>query len=257
MSASVRKNTIKKRRIVPAGWSLLEMLLSMSLSVILLTSLFVLYYAAARGAARNESRSSAGRESRFVVDRFAREFKLVGLMAPADVNGDSNDINRDVPSQPWSDSLRGDFEYANTYDIVFTSDIDDDSCTETVRYDLDVVHHQIEETYWRWSRDSLRWRGPYTRKVGSQVDYLMFTYYDRDGNTIPNPLNYISGGYSLTRGERARITAVEVTVVTRSERSENTSAKFVCLPDGAYWYDKYDHLVQSFLVRGRNLSLGA
>jgi type II secretory pathway pseudopilin PulG len=239
-----------------AGLSLLETLIALALSMVLLTSLFVLYYGAARGAAKEEKRSSADSEARLITRRLARDFKLVGLMGPEDVDGDSNDIRRDVPNMPWSDSLRNDFEYANTYELVFTSDVDDDSVTETVRYYRDDVTETINEQIWKWNRDSLCWTSARTGPVANHIDFLMFRYYDKDGNTIPNPETYPPGGYTLGAGERGRVTMVEVTVVTRSIQQEGGNSQSLSMPDGTYWYDSYRRVVSRFMVRGRNLSLG-
>lgn len=251
------KNLRQWLRRVSAGVSLLETLLAMTLSIILLSSLFMLYYGAAKAASRDQGKVSMERESQRVMQRVSRDLKLVGLMAPADVNGDTNDINRDVPLMSWSDSMRQDFEYANTYEIAFTSDVDNDSITETVRYYLPANTHTLKEQIWKWSRDSLRWQAPITRTIGTNTDFVLFKYYDRDGNPIPNPPSYPHGGYTLTVGERIRITAIEVTLVTRSDAQENGRSEFVYMPDGTYWYDKYRRLVQRVLIRGRNLSLGA
>jgi len=239
-----------------SGLTILEMLISLTLAVVLLTSIAMLYNDAARGAAKNASRAVAERESKFITERLARQFRLVGLVAFEDAAGDSNDISRDVPGYSWSDSLRQNFEYANTYDIVFTGDVDNDSCTETVRYLWNLTSHTVEEVAWRWDRDSTRWIGPVVRDIGSQVDYLMFRYFDKDGNTIPNPQQWPTGGYTLSSGERARVTAVELTVVTRSGEEENGRSVYLAMPDGQYWYDRYRRVVHRFMVRGRNLSLG-
>ena len=237
------------------GITLLEMLLSTSLAIVLMMSLVVLYYSAAKTAAKEENLSSASRDARLVLRRMAREFRLVGLLAPADVNGDADDINRDVPNQTWSDSSRDDFEYANTYELVFTSDVDDDSTTETVwlyRSGTDL----IEET-WEWSRDSVRWRQPIIRTLASDVDYLLFDFYDRDQNRIPTPTGYPAGGVTLSSGDRHRVTVVEVTVVMRSDYEENGHAQYLSLPDGQSFYDNFRRSTHRFMIRGRNLSLGA
>jgi len=254
---TLRGNGPPGSRRAARGFTLLESLIGIALSALLLTSLFSLYYGAARGAATNASRSTEDREARMINHRLSRDFKLVGLLAPLDCNGDSNDVHRDVPGQTWSDSLRQDFERANTYDIVFTGDVDDDSVTETVRYVLDPNTGRLMQYVWNWSRDSIRWSPPVSKAVANHVDYILFNYYDRDGNPIPNPVQYPMGGYSLSAGERLRVTSVEILIVTRSERMENGYSQYVYAPDGHYWYDGYHRLVQRFMVRGRNLSLGA
>ena len=240
-----------------AGVSLLEMLISVTLAMVLLASLFSLYYSAARGATKTESRLSADRQSLLIEDRMSRDFRLVGLLAPLDANGDSNDIRRDVPYQPWSDSVRQDFEYANTYSVVFTGDIDNDGKTETVRYYRDTTTRTLRVQTWKWSRDSLRWLVPKTRNVAQNADFVMFRYYDRDGNPIPNPVTYPAGGYTLSAGERVRITAVEITVVTRADAMDDTKTGLLTMADGTSWNDRYRRTVLRFMIRGRNLSLGA
>ena len=209
----------------------------------------------AKTAAREENLSSASRESRMVSRRLAREFRLVGSLAAADADGNANDINRDVPSQTWSDSIRDDFEFANTYELIFTSDVDNDDRTETVRIYLDGT--TLKEKVWEWSRDSVRWRAPVTRELASGVDYVMFDFYDRQQTRIPEPTGYPQGGFTLTSGDRQRVTVVEVTVVTRSEHAENQSAEYLVMPDGHSFRDRYKRSVQRFMIRGRNLSLGA
>jgi hypothetical protein len=243
------------RKSAAHGVTIVELILSMSLAVVLLSSLFVLYYHAAKGAVKEDNLASASREANLVTDRMSREFRLVGLMATQDVNGDANDIKRDVPGQIWSDSLRQDFEYANSFTLVFTGDIDNDGHTETVRINRNATTRNLEQSVWRWSRDSLRWTGPVTKVIGTSVDYLRYTYYDRDGRTVPNPSPVTE--YTLTSGERNRVTGMEITVVTRSANVEAGSPEYTTLADGTTWHDGYRRVVQRFMVRGRNLSLGA
>jgi type II secretory pathway component PulJ len=257
MKTSDRVHRAQRRPARAAGVSLLEMMISVTLAMLLLGSLFSLYYGAVRGAATSENRMSSDRQGSLIVERLSRDFRLVGLMAPQDVDGDSNDIRRDVPYQPWSDSIRQDFEYANTYSVVFTGDVDADSMTETVRYYRDNATSTLREQIWKWSRDSLRWIMPVTRNVAEGVDFVMFRYFDRDGNPVPNPVTYPAGGYTLSVGERVRVTAVEITVVTRSDQLENGRVAAVSMPDGTTWHDHYRRTVERFMVRGRNLSLGA
>jgi type II secretory pathway pseudopilin PulG len=256
------RNVLKKwkarnPRQLSAGVSLLEMLISMSLATVLMASLVSLYFNAAKGAAADRNRSSAEAASRFAVERVSRDFKLVGLLANADVNGDTNDIRRDVPNQTWSDSLRSDFEYANTYEVVFTAAVDNDSTTQTIRMYRDARTNTIREQVWKWKRDSVRWSAPITRTVASDADYLMFKYYDRNGATIPNPVTYPVNGYTLSAGERVRITAVEITLVTHSASASAGRTPSISLPDGKTWSDRYQRKLERVLVRGRNLSLGA
>lgn len=237
------------------GISLLEMLLSMSLAIILLMSMVVLYYSAAKIAAKEENLSSASRDARLVLRRMAKDFRMVGLMAPADVNGDADDINYDVPGQVWSDSSHDDFELANTYELVFTCDMDNDSVTECVWLHLDGTN--LIQEVWEWSRDSILWGPAHSRILARDVEYLLFDYFDREQNRIPEPSGYPEGGFTLSNGDRTRITLVEVTVVMRSAREESGSQEYLVMPDGRTFNDHYRRSVHRYMIRGRNLSLGA
>jgi type II secretory pathway pseudopilin PulG len=237
------------------GITILEILLSTSLAIVLMMSLVVLYYSAAKSAAKEENLNSATREAQLVVRRLAHDFRLVGLMAPADVNGDTNDIRRDVPDQTWSDSARDDFEYATTYQLAYTSDVDNDGQTETVW--LYLNGRNLMEKEWVWSRDSVRWRMPHTSTLATDVDYVLFDYYDRDQNRIPQATGYPNGGFVLSSGDRHRVTAVEVRVVVRSDNTENGPLESLVMPDGHTFYDRYRRAEYRFMIRGRNLSLGA
>lgn len=236
-----------------AGTTLVEMIIAMTLGTILLTSLFSMYYAAAASAHSEESRSAANKEGRMAANRLARDLRLVGLIAPADMDGDSNDIDTDIPDQTWSNGLRDNFEYANTYELVMTSDYDADTLTETIRFFLE--DGLLKQQIWEWSRDSVEWGEPMTKTIANNVDHLMFVYYDAEGNSIPEYLQY--GGVTLTPGQRIRVTAVEVTLVTHSAEEEQGYPQMVYTPDGSYWYDHYRRVVFRFLIRGRNLNIDA
>jgi type II secretory pathway component PulJ len=236
-----------------AGTTLVELIIAMTLGTLLLTSLFSMYYAAAASASSEESRSQTTKEGRMAQGRLVRDLRLVGLIASEDIDGDSNDINMDVPGEIWSNGLRDNFEYASTYDLVFTSDYDADSLTETIRFF--VEDSLLKQQIWEWDRDSLIWAPPMTKTIAANVDHLMFIYYDADGNPLPEVFTH--GGVTLTPGQRIRVTAVEVTLVTRSASVEQGNPEFVYLPDGSYWYDHYRRTVFRFMIRGRNLNIAS
>lgn len=236
------------------GFTILETTISVSLSLLILTNLFIFYYGSAKTSAKEQIKMSADRESRMVAMALIKQLRLVGLTAPEDMDGDSNDINRDKSNFFFSDSVYDDFEYANTYSIVFTGDVDGDDRTECVMAYLSG--DKIYERLWEWSTDSLTWGNEELRSMGNNVDYLMFNFFDSRGDPIPNPVVYPEGGYTLTSGERARVTTVEIIVVLRTEDILEGERQYTYLPDGTYWYDNYKRIVQRFMVRGRNLSIG-
>ncbi len=238
------------------GGSLLEMTIAMTLGTVILVSLFSLYYVAAASAAKEESRASATSEGRMLAMRLVRDVRLMGLFATEDIDGDSNDIDRDVPSISWSNGIHEPVEYATTTQLVFSCDIDNDSLTETIG--LWGNANGIQQDIWEWTRDSVEWGIRNARVMGTNVDGIMFRYYDMDGDEIPQSGAIPPGGYTLTPSQRFRITAIEITVVIKSENeSHGSHRQYVTLPDGRYWNDHYHREVYRFMVRGRNLSLDA
>ena len=243
------------RGVIPrcAGVSLIELLISLGLAMVILVALVMLYFGAAKTAAREENISSASRAGRLISRRLARDFRLVGLIAPLDMDGDSNDISRDVPGQPWSDSTRDDFEYATSYELVYVGDIDNDSMTETVN--LYQSGNQLMQKVWEWQRTTRSWTGPVERSLGSSLDHIIFNYFDDTQHRIPTGTT----GYpvTLSPGDRRTITSVEVTLCFRSASPENRRPERVVLPDSTTYFDTFRRVVLQFEIRGRNLKLGA
>lgn len=238
------------------GGSLLEMTIAMTLGTVILVSLFSLYYVAAASAAKEESRAAATSEGRMMAMRLVRDVRLMGLFATEDIDGDSNDIDRDVPDIVWSNGVHEPVEYATSTQLVFSCDIDNDSLTETIG--LWANAEGIQQDVWEWERDSVEWGIRNARVMGNNIDGLLFRYFDMDGNEIPQSGPIPAGGYTLTSGQRLRVTAIELTIVVRSNNEEQVSHRnYVMLPDGRYWYDNYHREVYRFMVRGRNLNLDA
>jgi hypothetical protein len=244
------------------GGTLVEAVLAMALGSLILVTMFSLYYVSAASAAKEESRSAAVQEGRIASMRLVRDLRLVGLLALEDEDGDSNDIDRDVPNIEWSNGVLEDIEYASSYYIVFTADLDNDSISETVAYYVEgfsgIPGTVLIQDRWEWDRDSVEWGLIQHRAAVPHVDYMLLRYYDREGSEIPQEGAIPSGGYVLTVGERMRVTTVEVTLVMRSASIENRAGHdYVYLPDGQLFHDDYHREVYRFTVRGRNLSLEA
>lgn len=254
MSSLCKRGGERAKGRTQQGGSLLEMTIAMTLGAVILVSLFSLYYVAAATAAKEESRAAATSEGRLLAMRLVRDVRLMGLFATEDIDGDSNDIDTDVPDITWSNGALEAIEEASTYNLVFSCDIDNDSLTETVGYWMN--DNGIQQDMWEWQRDSTDWSMRAARIIGDNVDAVLFRYYDRDGNEIPSSGPIPSGGYTLNAGERMRITAVEVSVVIRSEEEVNQDHRtYLMLPDGRYWYDNFHRELYRFMVRGRNLNL--
>ncbi len=238
------------------GGSLLEMTIAMTLGSVILVSLFSLYYVAAASAAKEESRAAATSQGRLLAMRVVRDVRLMGLFATEDIDGDSNDIDRDVPDIDWSNGAHEPVECAKTNMLVFSCDIDNDSLTETIGIFGNA--DGIQQDVWEWMRDSVQWGIRSALVMGSNVDAVMFRYFDRNGDELPQAGPIPPGGYTLTSGQRLLVTAVEITIVVRSNTEASQRVhEYAWIPDGRYWYDNYHREIYRFMVRGRNLSLDA
>jgi type II secretory pathway component PulJ len=236
------------------GGSLIEMTIAMALGTVILVSLFSLYYVAASTAAKEESRAAATKEGRLLAMRVVKDIRLMGLFATEDIDGDSNDIDRDVPDLTWSNGFHEPIEFASTYGLVISCDIDDDSLTETVGYWPNA--NGIQQDIWEWQRDSVDWGLRNARILGRNIDAVLFRYYDNRGNELPASGPIPSGGHVLSLGQRLRVTAIEITLLVRSDESANEAHNsYTVLPDGRYWYDGFHREVYRFMIRGRNLNL--
>ncbi len=256
MKSSARMKLVKNSG-PPAcrGTTVLETTIALTMSMVLLTSMVILYVGAARSSSREDNTLTAYDEQRIFNQKMAREMKMVGMMATEDIDGDSNDISRDVPDQIWSDSLFEDIEYANTYMITLSSDIDGDDRTESVVYYQSDIG--VWQRTWEWVRDSLEWSEQGARQLANNVDHLMFIFYDRNGDPVPDDTGFPEGGFTLTQGQRATVTAIEMIMVTRTAQADNGHREFLTLPDGTYFYDEFERTVQRFMIQGRNLRVGA
>lgn len=236
------------------GGSLLEMTIAMTLGTVILVSLFSLYYVAASTAAKEESRAAATKEGRLLAMRVVKDIRMMGMFATEDIDGDSNDIDRDVPSLTWSNGFHEPIEFASTYSLVMSCDIDNDSLTETIGYWQN--DDGIQQDIWEWQRDSVDWGMRSARILGNNVEAVLFRYFDNRGDELPASGPIPTGGYVLSLGQRLRVTAIEITLVIRSNESENEAhSEYVVLPDGQYWYDGFHREVYRFMIRGRNLNL--
>jgi hypothetical protein len=237
-----------------AGITIFEMLISMTLAIVLLLSLVMLYYGSMKTAAREENISSATQDGRLISHRLSRNLHMAGFVFPEDMDGDTNDINRDVPGQSWSDSSFDDFEFASTYQLVFTGDVDNDNHTETTC--LFLNGDSLIQMTWEWTLATRTWSGPVRRSLGTRISRIIFDYFDNVQVRIPDTTGYRPGGFVLNPGERRKITGVNITLVLRSANTENRIPDVLVLPDGTRYDDQFRRSVIQFMVRGRNLSLG-
>jgi hypothetical protein len=234
-------------RIAQRGLTVTELIMATTLALVMMATMAGLFQGVVRRAAV-EGRGDEARDSgRLVMKRLERNLRLAGLVAPQDGDGTSDDITGDVPGQAWSDTLRDDFEFATMNELVFTGDCNDDSVTETIR--LWQSGLDLYESRWQWSRDSVRWNGPVVRKLATNVEKLLFSYFDRNGGSLP-----IGGGSGpLTAGERRLVASVEILLITRSDYEDRQHPYITNFPDGTSTNDGYQRFWLRSRIRGRNL----
>ncbi|MBU1935816.1 hypothetical protein KKG05_00325 [bacterium] len=254
-----RRAIQRGRQTQEAGFTVVEFTLAMMMTIVLMAVTANVFQGVMQRSALESKKDEARADGRLIVKRLDHNMRLIGLMAPLDVNGDSNDVNTDVTGQTWTDSVRDDFEYVMNNELVFTSDYDNDGKTETVwiwRNDLD-----LHETVWEWSRDSMRWSAPTDRILSRNVERLLFRFYDRYQNTVPKILGQSGGGsvllsVPLTSGERRLVTELEMILILRSDFEDKQRKYYTMFPDGTSAHDGYQRFWLTTRVRGRNLALG-
>jgi len=229
------------------GFSIVELIVGMTLALILMTVTAGMFQGVVRSASVEGTKDEARADGRLIMRRLEREMRLAGLLASLDVDGTSDDITRDVPGKTWSDSVREDFEYAKIDELVLTGDCDNDSITETVRIWRSGL--DLYETVWQWSRDSVKWGAPTDRLLSHNVERLIFFFYDQNGNPLP-----VAGGPGpLTVGERWLITQVEFVLIMRSSFEDKQHPYYSSFPDGTSACDGYRRFWLSSRIRGRNI----
>lgn len=242
-----------------AGFSIVEFTVAMTMTIVLMAVTTNVFQGVMQRAAIEGRKDDARSNGRLILKRLEHNIRLIGLMAPLDVDGDSNDIDTDVTGEIWSDSVRDDFEWGIDNELVFTSDYDNDGITETICIWRDVL--DLHETVWEWSRDSVSWDAPVDRVLARNVEHLFFRFFDRYGNTVPAILGQSGGGsvvtaVPLTSGERRLVVEVELILVLRSEFEDKQRTYTSTFPDGSQISDGYQRFWITTRTRGRNLWLG-
>lgn len=229
------------------GFSILELIVGMTLALILMTVMTGMFQGVVRSASIEGTKDEARADGRLIMRRLERETRLMGLLGPPDMDGTSDDITRDVPGMAWSDSIRDDVEYAKIDELVLMGDCDNDSITETVRIWRNGL--DLYETVWQWSRDSVKWGAPTNRLLSHNVERLIFFFYDQNGNPLPAA----GGPGPLTPGERWLITQVELVLIMRSSFEDKQHPYYSSFPDGTNACDGYRRFRLSSRIRGRNI----
>lgn len=234
------------------GFTIIEILIAMSLSAIILTSFVQLYVYCGKTTTWQVQGAEANRDARLALMHVTQDFRAAGSIASEDMDGDSNDISRDVLSQVFSDSIDEIFEEAKWNTFTFEADVDNDSITETVRYYLDG--DVLKRYVWQWSRDSLKWRPEIAgRPVGNNVDFVMFRYYDANNIQIPNPAPVPYSTLNLTPQQRAGIRTIKIDYITRSSKENSQKVHTGTYPDGSTYCDGYPRQFLTSIIKCRNL----
>ena len=196
------------------GFTIIEILVAMGLAAVILTSFVQLYVYCGKTTMSQIQGAAANREARLALMRVVQDFRIAGLIADEDCDGDSNDISRDVISQTWSDSSHENFEEAKWNTFAFEGDVDNDSITETTRYYLDG--NTFRRYVWVWARDSLKWRPKIAgRPAANNVDFVMFSYFDANNTQIPTPAPVPYSSLVLTPQQRAGIRTIKIDLISR------------------------------------------
>jgi len=234
------------------GFSIVELLVALTLTSVIIAAIIQVYVYSGRAAMWGGQSAQTYRDGRLAMMRMARDFRQAGLIAIQDVNGDPDDIFRDVAGQSFSDSLDEIFEEASWNCFTFQGDVDNDNSTETVRYCLEGT--QLKRYVWGWSRPTRNWVPEIQgRVVANNVDFVMFTYFDGGDLSIPNPIPDPYQGLTLTRAQRTAIRLIGVDLVIRSEREDLQKIHTGLYPDNTTYDDGFLRQHLASIIQCRNL----
>ena len=234
------------------GFTVMELMVALGLSAIILTSFVQLYVYSGKTTIWGNDGAQANREARLAMMRVVKDFRHAGLIAIEDQDGDSNDIDIDVITEAFADSLNEIFEEATWNTFTFQADVDNDSITETIRYYLEG--NQLKRYVWEWSRDSTLWTPSIQgRIVGNNVDFVMFRYYDANNTQIPNPPPTPYSDLNLTRNQRSSIRTIKIDLVTKSTKENPQKVHSGYYPDSTMYNDGYQRQHLASLIKCRNL----
>lgn len=198
------------------GLTVIELMIAMVLAFVLVSAAYRAFSSQQKSYTIQNQVTEMQQVLRVVTDMMLREMRMAGYIAPDDEDGLNNDdINSDVPGQPFSDGINEDIEEATASSICFEADLDTDNETDTVRYLMDA-NGQLRRQRWEWDSSTRTWvadiGGP--QLIADNIVNMALSYTFEDGQTG------LPGFQGDGTDDREDIRMVNLTLMTRTLKED-------------------------------------
>lgn len=176
-----RDRTIRPRR--EGGFTLAEVLIASTVSMIVLIGLYLLYDVNQATLIRGEQQTDLQQNARIGMDRIVRELRLVGSDPSGTLSG--------VPVIPGATTNCADppaplqaIEIAEATCVRFYADVDSVAplATERVEYSYNAATQRLRRQVWTATGTAG------AQPLAERVTALTIAYYDAAGNLFPTPV---------------------------------------------------------------------
>ncbi len=198
------------------GLTLIELMIALVLALVLTSAAYRAFSSQQKSYTIQNQVTEMQQVLRVATDMMVRQIRMAGYIAPHDEDHLNNDdINSDVPDQPFSNGINEDIEEATASSICFEADLDDDNETDTVRYFIDA-NGQLRRQRWEWDFSTRTWvadiGGP--QLVSANVVNMALSYTFEDGQTG------LPGFQGDGTDDREDIRMVHLTLVCRTFKED-------------------------------------
>ncbi|MFQ5737018.1 MAG: fibronectin type III domain-containing protein, partial [Thermodesulfobacteriota bacterium] len=178
------------------GFTLVELLVAMALSIIVLGALYSLYINFIRTSAGQDKIVEIQQEGRAAIERISKEVRAAGC------------YYRNTP-----------IITATATEFEFESDTDPDPALGPwkIKYNLDTTDKELQRSSAAWTGSAY---GAYSaaQTVAGHITGLSFAYYDETGTVIPAPIT--------SQANRDRIRRVDAVVTATTDEINPSTKKF-------------------------------
>lgn len=198
------------------GLTIIELLVAMVMAFILTSAAYRAFSSQQKSYTIQNQVTEMQQVLRAVTYMMLRDIRMVGYIAPDDEDGLNNDdINSDVPEQPFSNGINEDIEEATASSICFQADFDDDGKTETIWY-FTGPGGQLIRQRWEWDSSTMTWvfEIGLPQLISENIVNMTLGYTFEDGQTG------LPGFQGDGTDDREDIRMVHLTLVSRTLRED-------------------------------------
>ena len=244
---------LKPRTNSQIGFTLVELMIALGISAIIFTAIYQMFIGQRKAYSLQNEIAEMQQNIRASEQMMVREIRMAGYKVP-DIS-----IEVDVPGMFFSDGENDAFEEATAQSITFTSDVDGDGKTETIRYSL--KKNSLVREQWRWDTNKGKWKkSGGARSLSENIEVLHLSYWiladdeglnnnqDDDGDSYVDEEGELFFTNQPNKEERGYIRMVRLTLTARTSR-----------PDPHYVHplhdDHYRRITISSTIKPRNMGL--